>query len=311
MKRSLGAALAVTLFAVAGPVMASARDNGLCAQTSKAAKQACRNEVLDDYWIAVGKCKNLSSDAARKQCEAEAKAERTEAHAECDEQFEARQDLCRELGRGPYDPVVDPDDFLSPEETAAHPNPFFPLVPGLRWVYEAEDETVTVTVTDRTREIQGVECIVVRDVVDEEGEVVEDTDDYFAQDRFGNVWYFGEISLNFEDGRIEDVEGSWRAGVDGAKAGIVMKANPMVGDVYRQEFALGDAEDAGKVLSITGSESVPAASCNGTCVVTADFSPLEPGALEHKYYAPWIGLILEVDPETGERLELVEVEIEH
>jgi hypothetical protein len=144
--------------------------------------------------------------------------------------------------------------------------------------------------------------------VDEDGEVIEDTFDWYAQDKDGNVWYFGEIALNFEDGQLVDIEGSWTAGVDGAKAGIIMKARPAVGDVYRQEFFLGDAEDMGEVLSVKASASVPApgASCDGDCLLTRDWTPLEPDAEEEKSYAPGIGPILEVNPETKERVELVE-----
>jgi len=100
-----------------------------------------------------------------------------------------------------------------------------------------------------------------------------------------------------------DIDGSWTGGVESAKVGIIMPINPVVGDVYRQEFALGDAEDMGEILSLTASESVPGASCTGDCVQTRDFSPLEPGVEAHKYYAPNIGVILEV--EDGDRVELI------
>jgi hypothetical protein len=278
-----------------------------CSSTSKRARRACKHEVRDDFWIALGNCANLSAAGDRRECETEAGGELRAAYGECGDQFHARQDLCRALGGGPYDPDIDPENFLDPSEIAADPNPLLPLVPGMEWVYEGGDETITVTVTDRTKEILGVECIVVRDVVEEDGEVLEDTDDWLTQDVDGNVWYFGELSLNFEDGELVDIEGSWVAGEDGAKPGILMKAAPAVGDVYRQEFALGDAEDAGEVVSTTGSESVPAASCAGNCTVIQDFTPLEPDVAEHKYYAPDIGLILEVDLETGDRVELIGV----
>ena len=143
-----------------------------------------------------------------------------------------------------------------------------------------------------------------RDVVSADGGLIEDTDDYFTQDVDGNVWYFGELSKGFENGDLASLEGSWRAGVDGALPGIIMKATPAVGDTYRQEFAFGDAEDAAEVLSLTGSATTPGASCAGTCIVTRDFTPIEPDAAEQKYYAPGVGLILELGVETGERVEL-------
>jgi len=164
---------------------------------------------------------------------------------------------------------------------------------------------LTDTVTDEVKEILGVTCAVVHNLVKENGEVIEDTEDWYAQDIFGNVWYFGEIAQDFEDGELVSIDGSWKAGVDGAKAGIIMKAAPAVGDVYRQEFSLGNAEDLAEVLSLTGSEVVPAATCNGDCLVTRDFTPLQPDVSEHKYYKPGFGLILEVNPDTGDRVELV------
>ena len=122
---------------------------------------------------------------------------------------------------------------------------------------------------------------------------------------FNILTNFGEIAKNYEDGELVDLEGSWEAGVDGAKAGIIMKADPQVGDVYRQEFFLGDAEDMGEVLSLSGDETVPAADCDNECLVTKDYTPIEPDVEENKYYAPGVGPILEVDVETGERVELV------
>ena len=150
-------------------------------------------------------------------------------------------------------------------------------------------------------------CVVVNDIVEEYGVPVEDTDDWYAQDKEGNVWYFGEIAKNFENGELVDLEGSWKGGVNSAKPGIIMFANPQVGTVYRQEFFLGVAEDMGEVIDLTGSAVTPGAECNGDCLVTADFTPIDPTALEHKFYKKGVGFILEIKPETGERVELIEV----
>lgn len=180
---------------------------------------------------------------------------------------------------------------------------------GASWTYlgETEDglETIFIEVLADTREIMGVECVTVRDTVTIEGELVEDTYDWYAQDDDGNVWYFGEISFNYaEDGWVEDIDGSWLAGVDGALPGIVMLAQPSVGTTYRQEFWLGEAEDAATVLEVGASVTIGLGTFDG-CLVTADFLPPEPDALEHKTYAPGIGFLREVKPEDGESVELV------
>jgi hypothetical protein len=202
-------------------------------------------------------------------------------------------------------PSADPDDFVEGVD-----NPYLPLRPGSRWVYEsagADPETTTVTVTEDTREVQGVTTTVVHDVVrDSEGTVVEDTFDWFAQDTAGNVWYFGEDTTEYDDRGRPDDSGSWEAGVDGAQAGVVMLAEPRVGDGYQQEFNPGQAEDRAEVLS--RDESVNVAFDSFTDVLqTQDTTPLEPGLVEQKYYAPGVGLILEETVLGGsERVELVD-----
>lgn len=285
----------------------AAADPNLCTQTSRAALRACENDLREELWIAVGNCANLPTDADRKDCRRQAKQSLREEGGECRDQFEAREDLCDQVGQGPYVPAVDPARFVHPDVAATAPNPWFPLVPGTIWIYAEGDETVTVTVTDETRVISGVTCRVVHDVALENGVPTEDTDDYFAQDIDGSVWYFGELSRNFEGGLLTDLDGSWIAGENGAKPGVIMPAVPVAGVTYRQEFALGEAEDAATVLATTASESVPATSCAGTCVLTLDFTPIEPDAREQKFYAPGIGPILTVNLETGARGELLSV----
>jgi hypothetical protein len=289
---------------IAGAAIASDGRAGACANTTEAAERSCRLQAQADYWLALGVCANRRTDAQRGACTARAEEERSEALVLCGEQSEAREDLCDQLGERPYAPRIDPANFVRRID-----NPFLPLKPGSKWVYrgETEDgvERVTVRVLEEREEILGIQCTAVRDTVTIEGELVEDTIDWFAQDRNGNVWYFGEISKSFEDGRLVSLEGSWRAGEDGAKPGIVMLPNPAVGDVYRQEFLLGEAEDFGKVVSLSGEATVPAASC-ANCLVTGDFVPLEPDADERKFYKRGVGLILEVDRTSGDRVELIE-----
>jgi len=280
--------------------------NQACSGTSRAALRACSGDVDDEYWTSLGKCMNLADATARQQCMDEAKAAMDEAQALCSEQYAAREQVCAQLGQDPYDPAIVPSHFLSPEQAAANPNSFFPLVPGTTWRYVGGGEVNDIEVTGDIKEIKGVPCFVVRDVVRQGGVITEDTEDWFALDTDGNVWYLGEHSETWEDGELVALDGTWKTDVNGAKPGIVMKADPQVEDVYRQEYLLSEAEDMGEVTSITGTESAPAGSCNGDCVVAREYTPIEPGGGEQKYYANGIGLIIEVDEETGDRIELTE-----
>jgi hypothetical protein len=301
--------LVALLCLVSEPVLAWGPKS--CTQTSWAAFVACQNEARDDYWIARGNCYNLSDPEARAECFKDALSQFREAGEECKDQRAARLEVCEDIGEAPYDPMIDPANFVDPATISpSNANPYFPLVEGYEWVYEGGDETITVKVTDKTTGILGVKCRVVTDVVKVDGEVIEDTNDWYAQDVDGNVWYFGESSLATEDCNgckgLVSTEGSWKAGVEYAKPGIIMWALPEYGKVYRQEFALGEAEDMGKVLSLAAEEEVDFASCEegDNCLQTADYTPIEPDVVEHKFYKPGTGLILEVDPETEERVEL-------
>lgn len=192
-------------------------------------------------------------------------------------------------------------------------NPYFPLIPGTTFEYRSETddglETNTVEVTHQTRTILGIAATVVHDRVYLDGELTEDTYDWYAQDASGNVWYLGEASCEIVNDVCESTEGSWEAGVDGAEAGIQMWADPAAhkGKTYRQEYYEDVAEDVAKVLRLDASASVPYGDFTG-CLVTMDSNLLEPGEAEHKYYCPGVGLVLEVEPRGGRtRLELLTV----
>jgi hypothetical protein len=277
-----------------------------CTNTAKAVRTACDNETDADYWLAVGLCRNKAKPDSQQRCLDRAQEARREARQLCVDQFAARKDVCTEVGEASYSPRIDPANFVDRIN-----NRYLPLKPGTTFIYRGKTdegiERITVEVTDQTTIILGVKCTVVRDTVRLDGVLVEDTLDWFAQDKQGNVWYFGEISKEFEDGELTSLEGSWKAGVDGALPGIVMRASPKVGDVYRQEFLLGEAEDLARVVSLAADADVPGASCKN-CLETAEFTPIEPDVDEHKFYAPGVGLILEVNQETGERIELIRVE---
>ncbi|MDX1547278.1 MAG: hypothetical protein R3247_09840, partial [Rhodothermales bacterium] len=167
-------------------------------------------------------------------------------------------------------------------------------------------ERIVVEVLEETREVAGVTVTVVRDQVFLDGDLIEDTDDWYAQDADGNVWYMGEDSKEVEDGQVVGTAGSWEAGVDGARAGILMPADPAPGQAYQQEFYAGEAEDRGRVLSVGESVSVPAGDFDG-CIRIEDTTPLEPDVEEHKFFCPGIGTVLEVDLEDGVRVELISV----
>lgn len=205
----------------------------------------------------------------------------------------------------PYSVTIDPADFVQTID-----NPFFPLRPRATWVYEGTGpdgtERIEVSVTDNTRRVMGVTCVIVHDVVIVDGEVVEDTLDWYAQDREGNVWYFGEDTREYENGVVVSTQGSWEAGVDGALPGIVMKSDPQAGDSYRQEYYAGEAEDMAEVVSLSETATVPYGAFEDV-LMTRDWTPLEPGIAEEKYYASGVGLVLEIIVEGGSgRVELVQ-----
>jgi hypothetical protein len=185
---------------------------------------------------------------------------------------------------------LDPADFVRRID-----NPWWPMAPGSRWVYRERDgdsvQRVEVTVTGRRKTILGIEATVVRDVVTDDGALVEVTDDWYAQDRWGNVWYLGEETAEYEDGKVVTRAGSWEAGVDGAEAGVVVPADPRPGLRYRQEHYAGEAEDRGEVLSLAEHVEVPFGSY-GRVLMTKDTTPLEPDVLEHKFYARGVGPVL-------------------
>jgi hypothetical protein len=211
----------------------------------------------------------------------------------------------------PSPTAVDPAHIRPSDFVAAVDNPLFPLVPGTRFRYKGTTdegpETDITEVTRQTKRILGVPAVVVRDRVTRDGELVEDTLDWYAQDRAGNVWYLGEDTKEYENGKVVSTAGSWQAGVRGAQPGIVMEAQPRVGDSYRQEFDKGEAEDMADVLSVSERAKVPFGTF-GQLLLTKEYTPLEPDIVEHKYYARGVGFVLEVTVKGGsDRLELVDV----
>jgi len=207
------------------------------------------------------------------------------------------------LPQGGEPVTLDPAAF-----TTRIDNPYWPMVPGSRWLYRENAggrrvHHVTVTVTHRTKKVAGVTARVVHDRDTVGGRLVEDTYDWYAQDRDGNIWYLGEDTREYRNGRVVSRLGSWEAGVDGAQAGVIIPTRPRVGLTYRQEYYAGKAEDRARVIAVHGRARVPFGRFDDL-LVTKDFTPLEPKAIEHKSYARGVGLILAVSRH-GHREELV------
>jgi hypothetical protein len=200
----------------------------------------------------------------------------------------------------------DPADF-----TTEIDNPWWPMKPGSRWVYretdtEGANQKVVVTVTNKTKTIaNGVEARVVHDVVTESGEFVEVTDDWYAQDKDGDIWYLGEDTTEYDHGKPVSQAGSFEAGVDGAEAGIIMPADPEPGMTYRQEYHKGEAEDEAAVLALDQQAEVPAGHYKPV-LMTNDTNPLEPKVNEFKFFARGVGPVLAVSVSGGsDREELL------
>jgi hypothetical protein len=303
------------------------RDRGYCTATAKLVFSACGFEARDDLMLAKAKCINVSDARDRAQCLADAREARKENGQTCRAQLETRRAACALLGEGRYDPPFTPDRFDSNFRQLSNPNPYFPLGIGHRWVYLGEGERNIVEVVNETKNVEGVTCIVYRDLVLQNGSLKEATDDWYAAGRDGSTWYCGEEVKDYAsfDGdlprrpELVSRDGSFKHGVDGDKAGIIMPARPRAGMVYLEEFSLGNAEDVSEILSANYAFGAGGALdqlvprdlalrlCgNRDCVVTKNTSLLEPGVYALKYYARGIGFFLETKPLEGKRLQLVE-----
>jgi hypothetical protein len=187
----------------------------------------------------------------------------------------------------------------NPQNFVAHvTNPWFPLKPGTTYIYrgvkDGKRTRDVVTVTHRTRTIDGVRTTEVQDRLYEAGHLEERTSDWYAQDKQGNVWYFGEATAELDkNGHVTSREGSWLTGVNGAQAGIYIPGRPRVGDSARQEYYKGHAEDHFQVLSLGAAVSVPYVTSH-KALLTKEWTPLEPGVLDHKYYVRGIGNVKEI-----------------
>ncbi len=327
-----GAVLALAgMVVVVGPAEARKkrrRPEGVCTTTARLQYSACYAEIADDHYTAKAFC--INEPDGRSACLEEAKKESRETARLCVEQFQARRALCREIGEARYAPDMDPELFQDPRNPT-RPNPYFPLVVGHRWVYEEDGEQIVIEILDATKRIAGIDCIVYRDTVTSDGLLVEDTDDWFGLRKNGDVEYCGEEVKDFEYFEGDDpevpeltsIDGRFKVGVDLAKSGTAFLGTPEAGKTYRQEWDPGNAEDIGSVVSTTYGygndpeldafvpEDLARLMCPANdCIVIADRSTLDPTSFEHKYYAKGIGKFLEVKPEEGEFVPLVECNVD-
>ena len=284
-----------------------------CEQTAKPAFQSCKLGAQSDTKLALGKCANLPDAAATKACSRQASMDGKDALQSCRDQNDLRLAVCARLGAAPYTPVIDPANFT---HSTTIDNPYYPLPPGKTFVYEgmvteapAGFEHVEFIVTHVTRVILGITCVEVHDKRFLDTKLLEDTRDWFAQDDAGNVWYFGENTTLIDDrGLPVDLSGTWTGGVDSAQPGIIMEAHPAIGDLYRQEFLLGEAEDLAEVSSLTETVAVPfPPGTFNNCLKTTESSPIAPGDVSPKFYFAGVGNLLTVEP-NGDRSELIRID---
>ncbi len=208
-----------------------------------------------------------------------------------------------------YQPDVSASRFLN---STTITNPYFPVAEGKKYKYEGQTSDGLELIEEQrlniTRNVQGIECIVVNFKAYLNGILIEEADDWYAQDNEGTVWYFGEDVNNYNlDGTISDHDGSWEAGVDGAKAGIIMPANPTLGLSYREEYYFDKAEDEAEITGVNLDVSIPFGNFSN-CISTRNFTELEPDLNETKYYAPGIGLVKEINIENNEEILLISIE---
>jgi hypothetical protein len=206
--------------------------------------------------------------------------------------------------RESYSPIFRPGDFVGTID-----NEYFPLIPGTTFVLRGtrNGQTETMMVTNEVRTVLGVTTTVVLDrVVDKNNELVEETYDWFAQDRNGDVWYFGEDSKDYRNGKVISTAGSWEAGRGGAMPGIAMKRKPQSGESWRQEYSKGIAEDMAQVLRTGESVTVPAGTFRN-CIKVKEWTRLTPRAIDTKYYCPGAGMVLETTAVGLGKMELINI----
>lgn len=297
---------------------------GACSAHANYMRSACNADRRDGYLVHIADCIYVTPAEDQDACRADALAEAAEMRRECAEVYEARLGICDLVGEDPFDVELDPADFVDPNDIggSVDPNPYWPLTAGHTHVIIADGEVTVVAATDEVREIGGLPCRVVRDLVFEEvveaGEVeyeaVEVTQDWYAQHLNGDTIYCGENTYEIEDGLIDNTDGSFANGSNRARAGFLVRAFPVEGEGDRQEMASDEAEDFVEYVSLAATPSedeggdVEAFPCSGNCLKTFEENPRDPGQAEYKYYLPGTGFVLASKLDdgvpTGEREEV-------
>ena len=273
-----------------------------CTSTVNNSLLACQAQADSKNLLAVAACQNV--DPAQVQtCTDTANTAKDEAVTACGEQNVAQLEVCNRLGGAAYNPQIDPASF-----SATVTNKYFPVTTGTRSVFEgpSSDGAVKIEIapTGETKTIQGVNTAEVKSVTTVADKVVDNSWDYFSQDTEGNVWYFGHTSQKLENDQVTEVD-SWMAGVDGAQAGTIMKAEPKVADLYRKAYAIQVDEGLGEVQAIDESVTVPAGAYTQV-VKTKNTDAIDPGSEETIFYAPDVGPVQVVDVKSGTTLNLTE-----
>lgn len=317
------AAIAPAAFA-AGDMAGDAPHGAFCSTTASLLFDACGNQVKSDDAVANAKCLNIGDAQQRRDCRLQMRTARAEATQLCKDQHDGRLSTCAQLGEARYDPNFDPVSFDSDFARLSHPNPYFPLGIGYKWEFRGGNEVNKIEIPGDVKVIEGVHCIVVHDLVYKGGLLAEATDDWYAAARDGNTWYCGEEVKDYESfvndlpvvPELVSISGRFKHGVNHDKAGVIMQAMPVTGQIYLEEFSLANAEDASQVLSTSYSygqssgldQLVPRELaqllCHDDCVVTNNYSLLEPGVYAIKYYARNIGFFLETKPLEGTAVQL-------
>ncbi len=271
---------------------------------AKALREAARLEAQADFWIEVASILDTADRNMRDDL-IDAWKDRKEALELADRQFDARIQYEGMLDQQLYQPKIVTSQF-----SALVDNPYMPFVPGRTMIYERHMaqgvERIEISALHGSVMVNGIPCQPVRELESIDGVLVEDTQNWVSQHVSGDVWYFGEIAQEYEQGFLQSLDGSWRYGKDDALPGLLMLRENHIGDIYRQEYAMNVAEDMAKILATNITVTTPVGTFHN-CIKVLEVTPIDPDDVVTKVYAPGVGMVLEIDLNTGERLELIEV----